>query len=96
MADEFNSYVGSGRTSKMLRSKWDSLKKVSKKKWAQKRAEIYKTGGGPTPDIKIDVVTEKILDIIAVGGKGTENDFDCDRTSNCILHILIILYITLL
>lgn len=75
---KFNAECGTGRTSKMLRSKWDSLKKTTKKEYAEYKQRLYKTGGGPPADLKLHKISDKVLSIIGVAATGTTSRFDSD------------------
>ncbi|CAG9840854.1 unnamed protein product [Diabrotica balteata] len=76
---QFNSNCGTGRTPKMLRSKWESLKKTTKKQYASLKQSLYKTGGGPEEsDIKLSGVSNRVLAIVGVGVTGTSCKFDSD------------------
>ncbi|ERL86664.1 hypothetical protein D910_04070 [Dendroctonus ponderosae] len=78
IATTFNAICGTGRTGKMLRSKWDSLKKSTKKEYAELRSQVYKTGGGPLPDLKLTGLGKRVLNLVGVSAKGTECEFDSD------------------
>ncbi|KAK5644347.1 hypothetical protein RI129_005647 [Pyrocoelia pectoralis] len=69
---------GTGRTAKMLRSKWDSLKKCIKKEYAEQKQTLYKTGGGPAVEIKLSSVGNRVLAVIGIGATGTVSRYDCD------------------
>ncbi|KAH1021761.1 hypothetical protein HUJ04_011245, partial [Dendroctonus ponderosae] len=63
IATTFNAICGTGRTGKMLRSKWDSLKKSTKKEYAELRSQVYKTGGGPLPDLNLTGLRKRVLNL---------------------------------
>ncbi|XP_030749420.1 uncharacterized protein LOC115877406 [Sitophilus oryzae] len=67
------------RTSKMLRSKWDSLKKTTKKEYGEYKQSLYKTRGGPgSSDFKMSGYMKRILAVVRIGMSGTCSKFDCD------------------
>ncbi|KAJ8951916.1 hypothetical protein NQ317_019592 [Molorchus minor] len=84
IAIKFNSAVGTGRTSKHLRNKWDAWKKSTKKRYSDKKISLYKTGGGPYTDIKLGNWEDKVLGIMGVSATGTENKYDSDKFSDTI------------
>ncbi|KAJ8909942.1 hypothetical protein NQ315_004008 [Exocentrus adspersus] len=87
---KFNAACATGRSAKMLRNKWDSLKKTAKKEYAKYKQNFYRTGGGPAVDMKIiSEIIKKILDIIGVGATGTHCKFDCDYGTIAILTSLV-------
>lgn len=76
---KFNSMCATARTSKMLRSKWDSLKKTTKKEYGEYKQSLYKTGGGPgSSDFKMSGYMKRILAVVRIGMSGTCSKFDCD------------------
>ncbi|XP_072384633.1 myb/SANT-like DNA-binding domain-containing protein 3 [Diabrotica undecimpunctata] len=83
---QFNSICGTGRTAKMLRSKWDSLKKSIKKEYADYKQQLYKTGGGPKRDLGLNNASNRIVAIIGVGATGTISQFDSDFGMQNMLH----------
>ena len=78
ICENFNAITGTGRTNKQLRSKWDAWKKTTKKEYAAKKNALFKTGGGPYIDIKLENWGDRVLSIMGVSATGTENNFDSD------------------
>ncbi len=62
----------------MLRGKWESLKKVTKKQYAAQKQSRYKTGGGPESPHDMDGLANRVLAIVGIGATGTVNIFDSD------------------
>lgn len=63
---EFNSQSGdTHRSANVLMNKYKNLKKRSKKKFADEKAYIYGTGGGPADDpldvTEVDIAFKEIL-----------------------------------
>lgn len=90
---QFNASCGTGRTAKMLRSKWDSMKKTTKKEYAEKKQQFYGTGGGPMADIKLESTKEKILEIVGVGATGLLNQYDSDLSKYIFLLFVVTVYV---
>lgn len=76
---EFNSCNGGVfRDAKHLKSKYDALKRDTRKKAALIRAEHYKTGGGSSSAPILTSAEEKLKDMILLSVDGTESVFDSD------------------
>ncbi|KAK4874051.1 hypothetical protein RN001_013411 [Aquatica leii] len=82
IAVKFNALCGTGRAARMLRNKWDSLKKTTKKEYLNIRMKTYKTGGGPFTDVKLTGVGNRVLALIGIAAKGTNSEFDCDAVDS--------------
>lgn len=78
MTDKFNAVVGSGRTTRQLRMKWDSWKKTIRKSYSLKKSSLHKTGGGPSGG-NLSNWEEKILSIIGISATGIDCPFDSDN-----------------
>ena len=77
LAARFNALVGSGRTAKQLRMKWDSLKKTTRKRYSSIKNSLYKTGGGPGEG-ELTKWEERILFLVGISATGIECVFDSD------------------
>ncbi|KAF5306998.1 hypothetical protein FQR65_LT18504 [Abscondita terminalis] len=78
---EFNAVCGeSFRDWKVLKKKYENLKKRTKKKFADQKCELKKTGGGPPVIIKIDNVDEEIKEILGSRVEGLPSEFGGDIT----------------
>lgn len=81
IAVEFNSELGCSRTATKLKTKWENMKKTTKKKFAQEKCGLYKTGGGPYVSPGVITKTDNdIKDVIGVGVVGLDSEFDHDET----------------
>lgn len=70
------------RTVKNLKGKWDNLKKLTKKKFAAQKLEIYKTGGGYPIEVPIASWENEVKEIIGIAVTGLPSSFDSD----CLLY----------
>ena len=81
-AEEFNSMKGANRTGKMLKAKWEALKKASKLEYSMIKASTKRTGGGVGGGFKLGGQGERVLGILGIAMTGTSNLFDCDNIEN--------------
>ncbi|KAH1018987.1 hypothetical protein HUJ05_006657 [Dendroctonus ponderosae] len=49
--------------------------------YAELRSQVYKTGGGPLPDLNLTGLGKRVLNLVGVSAKGTECEFDSDAAS---------------
>lgn len=79
IASEFNSSSGvSYRDSKILKNKYENIKKRTKKKSAVEKSSIFHTGGGPSENITYTPVEEQVKDILGVRIDGLDSKLDDD------------------
>ncbi|KAK9703158.1 Myb/SANT-like DNA-binding domain [Popillia japonica] len=77
LTEEFNLHEGVvPRTAKNLKVKFDNIKKTTKKKFANEKQEIFKTGGGSCSSVEITSTDLAIKDILTVGITGLSNLYD--------------------
>lgn len=77
--EEFNMIGGEPyRDCKILRTKYENLKKRTKKKYADHKTYITTTGGGPSKDIMITSTDDDIHEIIGTQLTGLSSEFDDD------------------
>lgn len=80
ISDEFNSLGLSEtvRTSKILKTKYESIKRNIKKKRANNKCELYKTGGGVANTLSYTEYEKKLMSIMIenIDGIGSINDSD--------------------
>ncbi|XP_067118202.1 myb/SANT-like DNA-binding domain-containing protein 3 [Centruroides vittatus] len=83
LTEEFNGIPGvTSRKSKQLWDCYKNLKKKAVKEQSQKKAELFKTGGGFPPVLNnSDVMAEKLLSM-GVLTQPLHNDFDSDAQPN--------------
>ncbi|XP_045504531.1 uncharacterized protein LOC123701178, partial [Colias croceus] len=80
IALEFNSQNTTNRCSKVLKKKWENMKKTVKDKVAGHRKHAMGTGGGPPlPDLKMEPWEEEILMHIKLTAVGLPPVFDDDN-----------------
>ncbi|XP_066585513.1 fibrinogen silencer-binding protein-like [Prorops nasuta] len=65
------------KTQKQLQNLWSTLKKIARKKYASLKRETYLTGGGSCK-VKIDVISEKVYEIIGTSISGILYEHDSD------------------
>lgn len=94
LTDEFNVLCLNGhRTSKILRTKYETIKRNIKKKKANNKCEIYKTGGGAANTMPYTDYEEKILPIILENVEGVGNSIN--DSDNCMLNTTYLQFILL-
>lgn len=80
----YNAQTTAHRTPEQLRQKYDSLKKETRKYYAQLKQERLKTGGGcgggPHIEHKFEIVYSKVHRLIKLSTDGHESNFDSDAT----------------
>lgn len=77
---QFNSSSGKClRNKKSLRAKYEDLKKAVKKKLANNRMELFKTGGGQAQTKNLTNVEEQMLSMLPSMIHGLSSPWDCDR-----------------
>lgn len=65
IADEFNSSSTLiYRDFKTLKSKYENIKKTSKKKFAEEKRQVYATGGGPSANIEFNEIDQTVVEIL--------------------------------
>lgn len=80
---DFNSCSGGVvRSAKNLNMKYQNIKKTSKKKFAEEKQELYKTGGGKPSVINITPVDNIIKDITGKTSTGLEAVYDSDDVTS--------------
>ncbi|XP_055904672.1 uncharacterized protein LOC129940376 [Eupeodes corollae] len=78
IANEFNSKSGSHyRSSIVLKTKYENLKKRTKQNFASEKRKLYQTGGGPQ-EINTDVLDKSILDLLGDQAQGLPSVYDSD------------------
>lgn len=78
ITQEMNAANGTFRTSANIRGKYENLKKNTKKKFAQEKRNLYRTGGGVEPVVNITKTDEEIKNLLGVSLDGLFNEFDSD------------------
>ncbi|XP_072402984.1 uncharacterized protein [Diabrotica undecimpunctata] len=77
--EEYNSSVGSNfREVKVLRKKYENIKKRSKRKFADEKAHVMGTGGGSQMDSQINEIDIDIKEILGTRLEGLHSEFDDD------------------
>uniref|UniRef100_A0A1Y1KC08 Regulatory protein zeste n=1 Tax=Photinus pyralis TaxID=7054 RepID=A0A1Y1KC08_PHOPY len=79
LAEEFNAAGGQGRDAKTLRSKYENIKKVSKKKFANEKRYLNATGEGPAKKIITTDVDEQVKELLGTGMESMVDD-DCEES----------------
>uniref|UniRef100_A0A1Y1KEI1 Regulatory protein zeste n=1 Tax=Photinus pyralis TaxID=7054 RepID=A0A1Y1KEI1_PHOPY len=77
LAEEFNAAGGQGRDAKTLRSKYENIKKVSKKKFANEKRYLNATGEGPAKKIITTDVDEQIEELLGMRGSSSSSKNSC-------------------
>lgn len=84
LANEFNSISGEAyRDAKILRNKYENMKKRSKQKFADEKLYTRGTGGGPVKPTLLTDIDEKVKDIIGSQMTGFVSEFDGDQGIVC-------------
>lgn len=79
IASEFNSTSGViHRDVKILKNKYENIKKRTKKKSAEEKSSMFYTGGGPPANVTFTPVEEQVKDILGVRIGGLDSEFDDD------------------
>ncbi|CAG9130995.1 unnamed protein product [Plutella xylostella] len=77
---KFNATSGATyRSAKNLKTKYEGLKRETRKKSACIRAETYRTGGGTSTAVPLTDTELKIKDMILLSVDGMKSDFDSDH-----------------
>ncbi|XP_022118980.2 uncharacterized protein LOC110995892 [Pieris rapae] len=74
------------RSAKTLKSKYEGLKRATRKKSALIVAESYCTGGGPSAATPLTPIEKKVKDMIFLSVEGIESQFDSDRIDRESIH----------
>lgn len=85
--ESFNSESGAHRDWKVLKSKYDNLKKVSKKKFAEEKRLHRKTGGGGVGSVNITQADLDIRDMLGKQIHGMVSEFDDDANNDHQFHL---------
>lgn len=83
---EFNAVNDKYRAEKILRKKYDNIKKRTKKKFPEEKCNVRGTGGGPPTNIKLDPIDTEIKDILGVRLEGNVTEFGGDANVTGIVH----------
>lgn len=82
LAKEYNSMFGDCyRDCKILKNKYENIKKRTKQKFADHKTYIKGTGGGPSKDIIVTTTDNDIHEIIGTQLTGNYSEFDDDCTA---------------
>lgn len=79
VANELNAVYATGRTAKMLRAKYDNLKKLAKKDYAQAKTEAMQTGAGLPVDRKPDELLERVKALICLPSSSLPPRYETGR-----------------
>lgn len=79
IAKQYTSLTGDFKECSCLRTKFNNMKKVSKKKFAEERKFIKGTGGGPKIEVNITDTENEIREILGDTLTGFQSEFDNDR-----------------
>ncbi|XP_066600770.1 myb/SANT-like DNA-binding domain-containing protein 3 [Prorops nasuta] len=66
------------KTANNLKFLWNNLKKIARKNFAKLKSETYKTGGGSC-NVKLDIISEKVHEIIGRSITGIRYQHDSDN-----------------
>lgn len=80
LAAEFSAISGIAREARVLKSKFESLKKLTRRKTTQIRQELITSGGKPGLT-NLTPMEERIQAIILLSCEGVPVEFDCDAES---------------
>ena len=72
----------SERTLKELQSKWDNMKRETKKKISFERREMFKTGGGVPINMDISHQDNMVMSIVGGQFEPLPNPFDSDKAAD--------------
>lgn len=87
---EFNACSGEVyRSRKVLRKKYDNIKKRVKHKYAKEKCFARGTEGGPPQDFEFNDVDIEIKEILGMRIEGHQSEFDGDADSKCYTFFLI-------
>lgn len=93
VASQFNSTVALiPRTAKVLKLKYENIKRDLKKKEAENKKELYRTGGGPKKHKDLTDYEEKLLAIIKISVEGLDSRNDCDFIGIHFINIIFYSY----
>ena len=79
IATKFNACTTRPRSAEQLRSKYESLKKETRKETTKARNLQLQTGGGPYNDFTWDPILAKIRELIELSCVGMNSQFDSDH-----------------
>lgn len=84
LAKDFNARYGENyRTDKVLRTKYENLKKTAKKNFSEDKKQMYATGGGSLPISATSSVDNTVLNIVhSEQIMGLESTYDDDAIIN--------------
>lgn len=79
---EYNSILGDPhRCTKVLRNKYENIKKRAKQKFADNKKYMTGTGGGPFKDIEITKTESELHEILGTQLTGFTSKYDSDATA---------------
>jgi Myb/SANT-like DNA-binding domain len=78
LGEEFNCGASVPRTGEQLKAKFENLKKEAKKKAAEERQQLIKTGGGPFMTPGKDSLLDHVAGMIPLCIEGTPASTDSD------------------
>lgn len=79
-----------------LKDKYENLKRKAKKTEADRKKEVFKTGGGTAHSTVAPSATHKVLiEIMGSSAVGLQNIFDGDKTGNLYQFNIIFFYLLL-
>lgn len=91
IATKFNAVTGCvNRSAKVLRLKYDSIKRNIKQKNSKNKLEIFKTGGGSAEIQPFTDYEEKLIDYITLTVEGLPAEDDCDMLPGIIKVFIIV------
>ncbi|KAK4881472.1 hypothetical protein RN001_004791 [Aquatica leii] len=73
---------------KILRKKYDNIKKRTTKKFAEEKCNVHGTGGGPPIDIKFDPIDTEIKEFLGVRLEGNATEFGGDANVTDMISIV--------
>lgn len=77
---EFNAKNGGTfRSSLVLKTKYENIKKTSKQKFAAEKRSLYMTGGGPEVKSQLTPIDEMVSDLLGDQIEGLTNSYDDDK-----------------
>ncbi|CAG9773218.1 unnamed protein product [Ceutorhynchus assimilis] len=83
---EFNNILGDPhRTTKVLKNKYENIKKRAKQKFADNKKYVIGTGGGPFKDLVIADTESDLHEILGTQLTGGTSKFDGDATAESII-----------
>ena len=80
IATLFNANSGTVyRDAAVLKKKYDNVKKVTKKRYADEKCALHGTGGGPSMPSSITKIDEEVKALIGMQVDGLDSVYDSDR-----------------